>query len=471
MQHALPTSSTPLAPRGMNRTVALIVAGTAFMQNLDGTVIAPVLPDMARDFAVHPVDLNIGIGAYMLTLGVFIPISGWIADRFGARRVFAAAIAIFTIASLLCGLSESLWGFVAVRVLQGIGGAMMVPVGRLVVLRVTPKEKLFEAIALLTWPGLIALALGPPLGGFIADFADWRWIFYINVFLGVIAFIIALKMVPDVHGDDRPLDGVGFVLTSVSLFALLTAAEFLGRGDIVWSKVGLFVVLGLVVGAAALRHLKRSPYPLIDLSSLKTKTFAATVWGGSLFRLSIGALPFLLPLMFQLAFGFSAFVSGMMMMAMFLGNVAMKPATTWIIRRFGFRRVLIVNGFINAASVGACALFTPGWPMLAMAVVLFIGGLSRSMQFTTYNTLAFVDVPQKQMTAANTLSSVAMQMSFGLGVALGAVSWRIGSAVVSGVDMPFRIAFALVALMVLAALKDSITLPRDAGEKLVQQQA
>lgn len=450
----------------MNRTVALIVAGTAFMQNLDGTVIAPVLPAMARDFAVHPVDLNIGIGAYMLTLGVCIPVSGWIADRFGARRVFAAAIAIFTCASLLCGLAGTLWGFVAVRVLQGIGGAMMVPVGRLVVLRVTPKEKLFEAIALLTWPGLIALALGPPLGGFIADHADWRWIFYINVFLGLIAFVVSLKMVPDVYGEKRPLDRLGFVLTSVSLFALLTAAEFTGRTDIMWSRVGLFVAIGLVAGVLALRHLRRSPYPLIDLAALKTRTFAATVWGGSLFRLSIGALPFLLPLMFQLAFGFSAFLSGMMMMAMFLGNVAMKPGTTWILRRFGFRPVLIANGIINAVSVGACALFSPGWPLALMAGVLFIGGLSRSMQFTTYNTLAFVDVPQKQMNAANTLSSVAMQMSFGLGVSLGAVSWRVGSALSTGHEMPFRMAFALVALVMLLSLKDAVTLPHNAGSHL-----
>lgn len=454
---------------GLNAIVALIVAGTGFMENLDGTVIAPVLPDMARDFAVHPVDLSIGISAYMLTLGVFIPISGWIADRFGAKRVFSAAIAIFTIASLLCGMAGSLTAFVALRILQGIGGAMMVPVGRLVVLRVTPKEKLFEAIAFLTWPTLIALALGPPLGGFIADHADWRWIFYLNVPLGIIAIALAWWKIPNVTGAPRPFDSVGFVLTGISLFTLLAAAELLGRANINWLYVGLCAVVGFGLGIVAVRHLLRCPYPLIGLRALRTQTFAVTVWGGSLFKLSLSAVPLLLPLMFQLAFGFSSFDAGMMMMAIFIGNLVMKPGTTYVLRRFGFRNVLIFNGLINAVSIGACALFAPGLPVMLMAAVLFIGGMSRSMQYTAYNTLAYVDVPQSEMNAANTLTSVANQLGTGLGVALGAICWRIGRSVSSGEEMSFRIAFALVAVVMVAAVWDSLTLPRNAGSHLARR--
>lgn len=455
-------------PYKFSIAMALIVAGTGFMENLDGTVIGPALPAMARDFAVHPVDLNIGIGAYMLTLGVFIPISGWIADRFGARRVFSAAIAIFTLASLLCATATSLIGFVLFRVLQGIGGAMMVPVGRLVVLRVAPKERLLEAIALLTWPTALALVLGPPLGGLITDHANWRWIFFVNLPLGAIALIVAWFKIPEAYGERRPFDGIGFVLTGISLFSLLVAAELMGQADIDWANVVVFIGVGLIFGFFAVRHLKRCPYPLIDLGMMRVQTFSISVQGGSLFRLSLGAVPFLLPLMFQMAFGYSAFASGLMMMAVFAGYVAMKPAITFVMRRYGFRRVLIVNGILNAISIAVCAFFDPGLPMVLMVCLLFAGGLSRTLQFTAYNTLAYLDVPKANMNAANTLAAVSMQLSSGMGVALGAISWRIGLAVSHNEEMSFRIAFILVTLVMLAALWDSFKLPRNTGAHLMR---
>jgi EmrB/QacA subfamily drug resistance transporter len=452
--------------------VALLVAGTFFMENLDATIITPAIPDIASSFQVRPVDLNAGVSAYMLTVGLFIPASGWVADRFGARKVFALAIVLFTVASLLCGLARNLPEFIAVRILQGAGGAMMVPVGRLVVLRVTPKHRLIQAIATLTWPALVAPVLGPPLGGLIADRADWRWIFYLNLPIGVVAFIIALLLVPDARGEEkRPFDWSGFALCGSGLFCLLYVADLLGRQTISWLAVLGFGVLGVVVSSLAAWRLMRAPHPVVDLSSLRIETFAVTIWGGSLFRMSVSAVPFLLPLMFQLAFGFNAFQAGAMLMAVFAGNLLMKPMTTPVLRRFGFRRVLIGNGLLNVLGIAACAFFSSTTPLTLACAVLFFGGATRSMQFTALNTLAFSDVPPASMTHANTLFSAAFQLAMGLGVALGAIAWRIGEWAAPLDASPawaFRAAFLIVAVISLAGVWDSMSLKHSAGEAVAK---
>lgn len=445
---------------------ALLVAGTFFMENLDATVITPALPTMAQSFSVAPVDLNSGVSAYMLTLGVFIPVSGWVAERFGARRVFIFAIALFTLASLLCALSTSLPQFVAMRVLQGIGGALMVPVGRLVVLSVTPKERLIAAIATLTWPALIAPVLGPPLGGFIVDHADWRWIFYLNLPLGVIALLAALRVLPPSETSSaRSFDWPGFLLMGGGLFGLMACTEILARPDVSWRDAVAALAVGLVLLGFGVRHLNRAAHPMLSLQALKAPTFAVAIWGGSLFRMGVSAVPFLLPLMFQLGFGASAFEAGMMLMAVFAGNLVMKAGTTGVLRRFGFRPVLVVNGVLNATAIGACAAFTAGLPLWITCAVLFVGGMSRSMQFTALNTLAFADVPKEGMASANTLFSTAFQLAMGLGIALGAIAWRLGAALSAGADpaTPFRIAFLIVAVVALAGVWDSVRLANDAG--------
>ena len=447
--------------------LALLVAGTFFMENLDGTVITPAIPAMATSFASQPVDLNIGISAYMLTLGVFIPISGWAAERFGGRVVFGFAIALFTIASLLCGLAADLPQFVAMRILQGIGGALMVPVGRLVVLRETPKHELVTAIAVLTWPALVAPVLGPPLGGLIADHGDWRWIFWLNIPLGIIAFLLALKIVPP--GDkrsDKAFDWPGFLLISGGLFGLMAATEILSQPDGGWVLAGSALALGAGLMAIGIVHLKRARHPMIDLGAMRLPTFSITVWGGSAFRMGVTAVPFLIPLMFQIGFGFDAFSSGMLLMAVFAGNLLMKPMTTPLMRRFGFRTILIGNGLINASAIAACALFSITTPLWLVAMVLFIGGMARSMQFTALNTVAFADVEQQDMSDANTLFSTIFQLSVGFGVALGALGWRAGEVLLPAGDAatPFRFAFLVVAALSLLAVLDSLRLERGAGD-------
>lgn len=278
---------------------ALLVAGAFFMEFLDGTVIATALPDMARDFGVTAVELNIGISAYLITLAVLIPASGWIADRFGARAIFTLALAIFTLASVFCGLSTEVHIFVAMRILQGVGGALMVPVGRLAVLRTTPKHQLIKAIATLTWPALVAPIIGPPLGGFITRYASWHWIFFINVPLGLAAIILSLRIIPDIRETERrSFDLSGFITTSVAMVSLVTAMERLGdRQPQIWPTLAL-AALGFGCLLYSIRHFRRAAAPMVRLDALQVPTFRVTMYGGSLFRASISAVPFLLPLLF-----------------------------------------------------------------------------------------------------------------------------------------------------------------------------
>lgn len=460
------------ASRGVS-PAALLVAGAFFMEFLDGTVIATALPDMAKTFGVEAVDLNIGISAYLITLAVLIPASGWIADRFGARTIFSLALAIFTLSSVFCGLATSADSFVAMRILQGVGGALMVPVGRLAVLRTTPKHLLITAIATLTWPALIAPIIGPPLGGFITSVADWRWIFFINVPLGIIAIILALRIIPNIREDERrPFDLPGFLATSVSMVSLVYAMELLGAEKM---QAGLVVALLLLGGATfyyALYHFRRSPSPMIRMDALQVPTFRVTMYGGSLFRASISAVPFLLPLLFQVGFGMDPFHSGLLVLAVFVGNLTIKPATTPLIRWLGFRRLLLLNGALNVLALVACAFLTPQTPVWAIMLILYLGGVFRSIQFTGVSTLAFADVPSPQMSYANTLFSTASQLAIGLGITLGAIGIRIGEKISSVFDlsaMPgisFRLAFLFIALICLIGMIDTLHLTRDAGSSV-----
>ncbi len=455
---------------------ALLVAGAFFMEFLDGTVIATALPDMARDFGVTAVELNIGISAYLITLAVLIPASGWIADRFGARAIFTLALAIFTLASVFCGLSTEVHIFVAMRILQGVGGALMVPVGRLAVLRTTPKHQLIKAIATLTWPALVAPIIGPPLGGFITRYASWHWIFFINVPLGLAAIILSLRIIPDIRETERrSFDLSGFITTSVAMVSLVTAMERLGdRQPQIWPTLAL-AALGFGCLLYSIRHFRRAAAPMVRLDALQVPTFRVTMYGGSLFRASISAVPFLLPLLFQVGFGMDPFHSGLLVLAVFVGNLTIKPATTPLIRWLGFRRLLLINSALNVCSLLACALLTPQTPVWAIMLILYLGGVFRSIQFTGLSTLAFADVPAAQMSDANTLFSTASQLAVGLGITLGAIGIRLGEQVGDWLhltELPgisFRLSFVFIALICLVGMIDSLHLAKTAGSSVSEK--
>ena len=453
--------------------VALLVAGAFFMEFLDGTVITTALPSMARAFSVEVTRLNLGISAYLLTLAVLIPVSGWIADRFGARNIFSLALVIFTLASVLCGLSDSLPIFVMMRILQGVGGALMVPVGRLAVLKNTPKEQLITAIATLTWPALVAPVIGPPLGGFITSWFSWRWIFFLNLPLGIIALLFTRRLMhAPAEPQKRPFDLAGFVLSTLSMVAFVCSMEMVS------SSFPLALCLGLLLMSLAgfwlsFRHMRRAPYPMISMQALSIPTFRATLAGGFLFRAAISAVPFLLPLLFQMGFHLDAFRSGSLVLAVFAGNLLIKPFTTPLLRQFGFKAILTVNGFLNVAGMVACAFFTPETPHWLIILVLFTGGMFRSLQFTAINTLVYCDVPKAQMSHANTLFSTSSQLSMGAGITFCALFLYLAdklsktSAYLSQLPaVSYRLAFVALALLCLVAMVDVLLLDKEAGSQV-----
>ena len=466
-----------LRPSKLSRgsAVAFLVAGAIFMENLDGTVILTALPQMAKSFHAQPLDLNIGVSAYLLTLAALIPASGWVADKFGIRSVFASAIVIFTAASILCGFCQTLTQFTLARILQGAGGALMVPVGRLAVLRTTEKHELISAIATITWPGLAAPVLGPPLGGFLSTYASWHWIFFLNVPLGIVALVFALRLLPVGREQARrPFDGMGFILTGTACFALIYGLELLSRDQTSRIIVGATLMFAGVLWLVATFHARRHPHPLLDLRALQIRSYAVTIWGGSFFRMAISSIPFLLPLLFQIGFGLNAFTSGLLVLAVFAGNIVMKPLTTPILRRFPFRTTLLVNGCVNAIIILACALLKPTTPIPAIVALLFASGLTRSMQYSALNTLAFADVPEVWMSGANTLFNMTQQLSMAMGIALGAVALRIagifGPPSASG-TLPlayFHTAFLIVGAIALIAVLDVTRLESTAGDSVRQ---
>jgi EmrB/QacA subfamily drug resistance transporter len=450
--------------------VALIVSCAFFMQQLDGTIIATALPRMAAAFHDLPVNLSIGMTAYLLTVAACIPTSGWMADRYGSRTVFAGAIVVFTVGSILCGLSNSLAWFTGARIVQGIGGAMMVPVGRLVVLRGTPKSELIRAMSFITIPGLVAPVLGPPLGGFITTFASWRWIFLLNIPIGILGLLLVRLFMQDEKAPDvRPFDGRGFLLSACGLTGIVFGLNAFARPDTHWPLALATIVGGLALTALAVRHALRHPQPLLSLKVLEIKNYAiGTLWGGMAFRITVGALPFLWPLLFQLAFGYTAFLSGVLVMVCSIGDLSMQALTRRILARFGFRRTLLVNGGVIIATTALCATLVPQTPLAVIAALLLCCGLSRSLQFTGVNTLAYVDIPAPLMSSASSLASTFQQLAIGFGVAFGAIALRAAAAVRGGeAGIPqlvdFRLAFGLVALVGVLSWFYLSRLAHDAG--------
>ncbi|MEU8818399.1 MFS transporter [Actinoplanes sp. NPDC048796] len=454
----------------MRRGLALLVAGAFFMEILDATVIAPAAPHIAADLGVAPVTINVAITAYVLTLAVLIPISGWLTERFGARRIFMTAVVVFTLASAGCALAVNLPMLVGTRILQGAGGAMMVPVGRLVVIRTTAKKDLVRAIAYLTWPALVAPLIAPALGGVLSTYASWRLIFVVNLPLGLAALLLARRLVPDVRAENAGrLDWRGFALVAAGLAALVAGLEGVAGTRPRWPLASAELIIAAVTLSVAVRYLLTTGRPLLDLRVLKVATYRVTALGGSVFRAVIGAAtPFLLPLFFQLGFGWSAAQAGLAMIALFAGNVGVKPATTPMMRALGIRSMMLMAVLASAAILVALAFTTSGTPIVLLLAVLLLSGVFRSIGFTTYNTMAFADVPAERMTGANSLMSTIQEVGSGLGVALGALLVRLGASLTNA---EFR--FALIALAVLLTLPalEAIRLPRSAGNEVAGRAA
>ncbi len=399
------------------------------MAGLDASVIVVAMPDMARTFAVRPVDLSIGITIYILAQAVLLPASGWVADRFGARRVFALAVAGFTAASALCALSHTLGEFIGARVLQGATAALMTPIARIVLLKSTRKEDLITVMTVSTVPMLVAPTIGPAVGGLITTYLAWPWIFLLNVPVGVTGVALIARFVPPHEAaEPRPFDVVGFTLLAAASSGILSGLDLMSTTGGSWVAGAVLAAAGAAIGALAVRHLARHAHPVLSLGAARIPTFAATTLnGGALVRMPVRALPFVLPLLFQVVLGYSAVYSGLLLLAMNGGDLLLKSVATRTIRRFGFRPVLIASAAVMLAAILACiavASIASYWVVFA---VLAAAGMARSLLFTGTSTLAFADVPHEELGSATVLWNLVLQTTNALAVSLAAILMNLTS--------------------------------------------
>lgn len=453
--------------------VPLIVATALFMQNLDTTSLATSLPAIAASLGEQPLRLHMAITAYMLALAAFLPMSGWVADRYGARNIFRLAIAIFTCSSIACGFAQDFYQLIAARIFQGIGGAMMVPVGRLILVRSVPKSELVGAMALMGIPSLVGPIIGPLLGGIITTYSNWRFIFWINVPVGVLGFILASRYIANLREEGvKPFDWPGFLLSAFGLAATvfgLDTAFAKNKPD----AAGLALLCtGVLSLALYVPYSRRVSNPIMDLSLMRIPTFRASVTGGSVFRLGVGAMPFLLPLLMQEGFGYSAVESGAITFVSAAGSLGMRTVARRILKRFGFRRVLIWNALVASAFMAACAAFRPDTPTALMMAVIFFGGVFRSLEFTSLNAIAFADVERPEMSHAMSFSQMAQRLSLTMGVALSAIILHQAGGEASPLPVSaFAWAFAAIGAISATSLLSFLSLAPDAGAVLAGRRA
>ena len=416
----------------VKRYLPWVVATTLFMEQLDSTIVNTAVPAMAASLQVAPLSLKAVVTSYILSLAVCIPVSGWIADRFGTRRVFGIAVAIFTFSSILCGLSFNVPMLVAARILQGMGAAMMMPVGRLAIIRTFPKSELLMAMNFVIIPALIGPLLGPTVGGLIVHWLSWRDIFFVNVPVGLMALLLIHRHMPDYHGDaPRPLDVIGLVLFGAGTALLSWLLEVFGEHHLDATSAVILLLLAISLLAGYVLHARQAVYPLLRLALFRVRTFRVSVVGGFVTRLGVGGLPFLLPLLYQLGLGLPAWQSGLLMMPSAAAAMGMKLISTKILGQFGYRPVLIVNTLMIGVTI---SLFSQVTPATSIALIVLLGlatGFFNSLQFSSMNSMAFADIETNDSSMASTIASSLQQMSMSFGLACGSLvtAWYLG-------DMP-----------------------------------
>ncbi|HWV41894.1 MFS transporter [Pseudorhodoplanes sp.] len=456
-----------------SRLVPMIVAVALFMDNMDSTVIATSLPAIAADIGTNPLALKLAVTSYLLSLAVFIPMSGWTADRFGARTVFRAAIGVFVLGSIGCALSGSIAQLVAARIVQGMGGAMMTPVGRLVLVRTVDRQELVNAMTWVSIPAMIGPLMGPPLGGFITTYASWHWIFLINVPIGLIGIVLVTRYIENIRSETREgFDAAGMVLSGVAVAGMTFGLSVAGLELVPWPIVAAIIGCGAIASVLYIIYARRVQAPILDFTLLRLPTFRASLFGGFLFRIGVGALPFLLPLLLQVGFNLTPFQSGLITFTSTMGALFMKAAAVRILKRFGFRTVLTVNAVLSSVFIAACGLFSFDMPFAAMIAILLVGGFFRSLQFTSINALAYAEVPVARMSRATTLAAVGQQVSLATGVAIGAltvetvVRWK-GQAAITAADFPAG--FLLVGLIAATSAFLFARMPANAGAEMANR--
>ena len=457
------------APKANFRTIALIVGAAMFMEQLDGTVLATALPSMAHELGVSAPSLSIALTSYLISLAIFIPVSGRIADRFGARTVFRTAIIIFLLGSISCANAPNVTFLVIARFFEGVGGALMMPVGRLVLMRNVEKRDLIQATSWVLIPAVVGPILGPPIGGFFVTYLNWRWIFYINMPIGILGIVLVSLYIANTKGDvPEKTDYKGIFLSSLSLGLFLFGFELISHEGLLVMALA-FLGIGALCGGLYVRHARTAKDPILDISLMKIPTFGTSVIAGAITRLTQGAHPYLLPLMMQLGFGLSAAQSGLMTFATALGSIAAKPIAPSLLRRFGFRDTLMVNGFFASAGYAVCGLFRPGWPMPVMFVIMICSGFFMSIQFTGFNTIAYDEVSQQRMGAATSFYTTFQQLMLSMGICAGAAALQ-GAMVLRGHHAPqfadFTAAFWTVAAVSLTATFWNRRFSHEAGTEI-----
>ncbi|WP_425285221.1 MFS transporter [Devosia insulae] len=448
------------------RIIPLVLAVALFMENMDSTVIATSLPAIAADIGAEPISLKLALTAYFVALAIFIPLSGWMADRFGAKNIFRVAIVVFMAGSICCAFSDSLLTFVLSRFLQGVGGSMMTPVARLVLVRATPRNELVSAMAWLTIPALIGPITGPPLGGFLTTYLSWHWIFWINIPIGLIGLVLVTKYLHAADGrNERPVDVPGLILSAITFAGIMFGFSVISLPAIPTVAGYGSIVVGVIAGLLYLRHAKRAPFPILDPRMFRLPLFRNAIIGGSLFRIGIGAFPFLMPLMLQLTFGLTPFESGLTTFIAAIGAILSKFGAEKLYAAFGFPRTLMVTALLGCTFLAVNGFFTPAVPHWLLMGSLLFGGLTRSFFFTGVNALVFADVDEAHASQATAINAVSQQLSVAAGVAVAGGALEIASNLHGGelVLADFHIAWFVVAAVAICSAIPFMRLPPDAG--------